>query len=354
MKYYYVPSTYRGKRFGSGIRGGAVRGFGCLVKGTLKGGYLKTYAEPPLLTQIEQNPFIPEGRIYPDLSLDPPPDFPEFPEVPHTGEYEERQKKEGKQNIQTENAKNLREKVNEAEESGKPVSIGKRLYNFAQKAVKAYQNLSPTTKALIAVAGVEGTKALLGTSAAQTAMKKVAEYAPQALGAVGSTLKKGYEKVKDYFAPKIDASKEMADFYPNTTSVFSRIKLPVSKPKIDPLPSSAFKKSYANGFREIFMNKTPKEDIMGNSTGWGYGGGRGRFRKGSPEAKAYMARLRAMRKSKRGSGIRGLGFPKGVKPRELRDALRQTINGNRKIVRIRNHELGITRAWQEIKNYIKM
>ena len=63
MKYYYVPSTYRGKRFGSGIRGGAVRGFGCLVKGTLKGGYLKTYAEPSLLTQIEQNPFIPEGRI---------------------------------------------------------------------------------------------------------------------------------------------------------------------------------------------------------------------------------------------------------------------------------------------------
>ena len=249
MKYYYVPSTYRGKRFGSGIRGGAVRGFGCLVKGTLKGGYLKTYAEPPLLTQIEQNPFIPEGRIYPDLSLDPPPDFPEFPEVPHTGEYEERQKKEGKQNIQTENAKNLREKVNEAEESGKPVSIGKRLYNFAQKAVKAYQNLSPTTKALIAVAGVEGAKALLGTSAAQTAMKKVAEYAPQALGAVGSTLKKGYEKVKDYFAPKIDASKEMADFYPDSGSLFS----PKTFGDYAVTPNK-----YAS---DIFLNITPKDKL---------------------------------------------------------------------------------------------
>ena len=80
-------------------------------------------------------------------------------------------------------------------------------------------------------------------------------------------------------------------------------------------------------------------------------GGRGRFRKGSPEAKAYMARLRAMRK---GNGIRGLGFPKGIKPRELRDAVRQArINGQFK-VKVRNHTLDLTQARQEIDDYIKM
>ena len=32
MRYYYVPSSYRGRRFGKGIRGGALRGLGFLAE----------------------------------------------------------------------------------------------------------------------------------------------------------------------------------------------------------------------------------------------------------------------------------------------------------------------------------
>ena len=39
MRYYYVPSTYRGYKFGSGIRAGAMKGLGALVGGSLSGGY---------------------------------------------------------------------------------------------------------------------------------------------------------------------------------------------------------------------------------------------------------------------------------------------------------------------------
>ena len=154
MKYYYVPSTYRGKRFGSGIRGGAVRGYGCLVAGTLSGGYLKTYAEPAPLSDESSK---------------------------------------------------LQEKVVEAEATGNPVSIGSRLYNFGKKLVT-----NPVSKALMGYAAVEGSKALLNTPTGQAA-----------LGAVGSTLQKGYDKVKDYFAPSVDVAKEMTNFWPDLDSVLN-------------------------------------------------------------------------------------------------------------------------------------
>ena len=65
-----------------------------------------------------------------------------------------------------------------------------------------------------------------------------------------------------------------------------------------------------------------------------------------------MARLHALRR--RGSGIRGYGFPKGVTPEQLRNAIIQTRDGGRRIVRIGDHELGVTQAQIELDNFLKM
>ena len=69
------------------------------------------------------------------------------------------------------------------------------------------------------------------------------------------------------------------------------------------------------------MGKTVGLFALGNPTirkailGFGYKGGM-RLKKGSPEAKAYMARLRAMRK-RRGNGYSG-GAMKGVSQAQMR------------------------------------
>ena len=52
MRYYYVPSSYKGRRFGSGIRGGALRGLGFLAGGSLKGGFTSIPVVPTQISEI--------------------------------------------------------------------------------------------------------------------------------------------------------------------------------------------------------------------------------------------------------------------------------------------------------------
>ena len=56
MRYYYVPSTYKGRRFGSGLRGGALRGLGFLAGGSLKGGFTSIPVVPTQIAQIATKP----------------------------------------------------------------------------------------------------------------------------------------------------------------------------------------------------------------------------------------------------------------------------------------------------------
>ena len=51
MRYYYVPSTYRGRKFKRGIKGGALRGLGFVAKGTLRGGYAPIIIPPETIAQ---------------------------------------------------------------------------------------------------------------------------------------------------------------------------------------------------------------------------------------------------------------------------------------------------------------
>ena len=98
MRYYYVPSTYRGRRFGQGIRGGALRGFGSLAKGTLKGGFLSVIGVDP--TSVNEVTNVPE-----DVA-----------------------------------------KVQSAEATGQPVSIGKKLHDYWARAKQRVSNLWDKTK----------------------------------------------------------------------------------------------------------------------------------------------------------------------------------------------------------------
>ena len=286
MRYYYVPSTYRGRKFGFGIRGGAVRGFGCLVKGPLKGGYLKVYAEPSTLTEPAMNP------------ISNP--FDDFPDAPRAEEniVEKREKRDVKEHIFTENekARNLEEKVTEAETTGQPVSIGKKLYEFGKKVVT-----HPITKTVASVALTEVLRNYLRSSnnaqpAPQITKPNVTASAPETAG-IGERLwgkikdyinsqydipndtaptpkttkfdKSYMGQLKDYFYPaKVNADKEMNSFYPDSDSVYTPIK-----------------RSIWGTIKNYFTRKK-------SGSGW-------RFRKGSPEAKAYMARLRSMKRTKR-------------------------------------------------------
>ena len=98
MRYYYVPSTYRGRRFGKGIRGGALRGFGSLAAGTLKGGFLSVVEVDP--TEAHEVPNKPE-----DVA-----------------------------------------KIQSAESTGQPVSIGKRLHDYWARTKQGASNLWNKTR----------------------------------------------------------------------------------------------------------------------------------------------------------------------------------------------------------------
>ena len=119
MRYYYVPSSYRGRRFGKGIRGGALRGLGFVAGGSLKGGFTSIPVVPSQIAEVATNP----------------------------------------EQVAA---------VQAAETTGQPASIGKQLYGLWGKASdlaktgwNSFKSLSPTTRTMIGLAGINGlTKAL--------------------------------------------------------------------------------------------------------------------------------------------------------------------------------------------------
>ena len=197
MRYYYVPSTYRGRRFGKGIRGGALHGFGSLAKGTLKGGFLSVIGVDP--TSVNEVTNVPE-----DVA-----------------------------------------KVQTAEATGQPVSIGKKLHDYWARAKQGVSNLWGKTKSTTLgdiASGIGNTAKAVWKSpttiplmGAVTALK------------MSNALKKG---ISDSEYPWLSSGLD-------TVSVaFPALKIPATALKL---------------------------------AGYGYGGAR--FKKGSPEAKAFMARL---------------------------------------------------------------
>ena len=305
MKYYYIPSTYRGKRFGGGFSGGGVRGYGCIARGTLKGGYIRGTVVPKAVVQA-----VPRAKQ---------------PEV--------------------------EAKIVQAETTGQPISIGKRVYNYV---ASKYNNLNPMAKAVLAVAAAQGINKLAGSPYANLMLKSGMQ-----------TAKNLYSKIKNSSLlnpPAYDPTMRInTDMFTTTTAVptFDPNYLPPVPEKLPDKPSAIMRaaQSIWNGIKGTrkFLKNQYIDPMNEYSFGNGYGGGmRGRLRKGSPEAKAYMARLRAMRRGKRGKGIIGLGFPKGVSPGQLKNALKVARDLGQDTVTIGDKTMPYSTALKIQQGYTKM
>lgn len=303
MKYYYIPSTYRGKRFGGGFSGGGVRGYGCIARGTLKGGYIRGTVVPRAVVQA-----VPRAKQ---------------PEV--------------------------EAKIVQAETTGQPISIGKRVYNYV---ASKYNNLNPMAKAVLAVAAAQGINKLAGSPYANLMLKSGMQSA-----------KNLYSKIKNSSLlnpPAFDPTMRInTDMFTTTTAVpaFDQNFVP---PVVEKIPESQSiiartARSILNGAKKVrgFLKNQYIDPMNDYSFGNGYGGG-GRLRKGSPEAKAYMARLRAMRRGKRGKGIIGLGFPKGVSPEQLKTALRVARDLGQDTVTVGDKTMPYSTALKIQQGYTKM
>lgn len=243
MRYYYVPSTYRGYKFGTGIRAGAMKGYGAIVGGSLTGGYAAT-------------------------TVDTPADVPALPE-------------------------DVQNKVAEAEETGKPAEIGKKNWQLWSAIKNDAGNLWDMAKS--------GAKSL------------------------GSKVSEQYNKLPDGVKTGLKVGQSVGLFALGNPTLRKMIL--------------GF--GYAGGRRARFVKGSPEaKEFMRKlramrRRGRGYSGGM-RLRKGSPEAKAYMAKLRAMRKKKRGMGyggtFKGVGMEKlgsylNKEPTEIEDRKGNTITG---------------------------
>lgn len=278
MVYYYVPSTYRGRRFGRGIRG-------C---GYFTGGNLFNEAEYPV------NPR-------------------ELAEVAEPEEVE---------------------KIVKAEETGKPVqvkestislwdaikTIGKAPFKGAKKLGKASWRLGKRIyRNPVGNFAIKAGLSYLGSKYAPIIMEKGIDYGTRAATKVGEY---AYNKLDPHFG----TYKNIADrgFLDNLKNIGTNAVGLVRNVAVAPFTGTRAAYRYVKGW-----------------FGQGYyGGRRGRFRKGSPEAKAYMAMLRSRRrnvgssrrtKKKKGRGIIAMGyggmFPKyGVKA--LETALTKARNNN--------------------------
>ena len=256
MRYYYVPSTYRGRRFGKGIRGGALRGFGSLAAGTLKGGFLSVVGVSP--TSVNEVTNVPE-----DVA-----------------------------------------KVQTAEATGQPVSIGKRLHDYWARAKQGVSGLWDKTRNTTIGDITDG----IG-NAASSVWNKVKN--PRTLATIGTLA--ALQGIGDSGQMKLSNALDLAGV------AYPALKLPAATLRY---------------------------------LGHGYKGG-AKFKKGSPEAKAFMARLRAMRKKKKG-GMFGLGFPKGVSPEQLRTALKIARSAGKDTVTLEDKTMDYKEALKTLESFTKM
>ena len=197
MRYYYVPSTYRGRRFGKGIRGGALRGFGSLAAGTLKGGFLSVIGVD--LTSVNEVTNVPE-----DVA-----------------------------------------KVQTAEATGQPVNIGKKLHDYWARAKQGVSNLWGKTKSTTLGDIASG----IGNAAKRVwdSPTTIPMMGAVAAAKMGNAIRRGMSE-SEY--PWLSSGLDTASV------AFPALRLPAAALKL---------------------------------AGYGYGGAK--FKKGSPEAKAFMARL---------------------------------------------------------------
>lgn len=291
MRFHYVPSTYRGRKFGKGFCGGAYRGCARICGGSLDDNVEDTPGPIAVPVNIPVQP----AQIQQNLL-----DFP---------------------NITPEMIERARNIIAIAEATGKAQPITKKEAGIWS----GIKNIGSKIWS--------GAKAVASNPLVQTAASMAAPYL---IGAVAPTLAsyvpKALDNVGRYAYNKLDPIYHQEAIKDN--SALGNLKeigsnagelLTKGAEQIIAAPAAIANAAISApakvlGWQAQLANaganavKGFASNVWNRLRGRGYRGGRrARLRKGSPEAKAYMARLRAMRGKKKKSG-RGYG---GMLPKRI-------------------------------------
>lgn len=297
MRFHYVPSTYRGRKFGKGFCGGAYRGCARICGGALDDNLEDTPGPVAVPVNIPVQP----AQIQQNLL-----DFP---------------------NITPEMIERARNIIAIAEATGKAQPITKKeagiwsgIKNIGSKIWNGAKAVA--SNPLVQTAASMAAPYLIGAVA-----PTLASYVPKALDNVG---RYAYNKLDPIYHQEAIVNKSAGDNFKEikdnlaeltTKGVSNAVGAVAAAPAAI---ANAAISAPANvlGWQANILKKGA--NAVGNAikSGWnrwwsgsGYRGGRrARLRKGSPEAKAYMARLRAMRgkKKRSGRGYRAGMLPKGL------------------------------------------
>lgn len=293
MRFHYVPSTYRGRKFGKGFCGGAYRGCARICGGALDDNLEDTPGPVAVPVNIPVQP----AQIQQNLL-----DFP---------------------NITPEMIERARNIIAIAEATGKAQPITKKeagiwsgIKNIGSKIWSGAKAVA--SNPLVQTAASMAAPYLIGAVA-----PTLASYVPKALDSVG---RYAYNKLDPIYHQEAikdnSALGNLKEIGSNAGELLTKgaeqiIAAPaaianaaISAPAKVLGWQAKLANAGANAVKNVFSNAWNRW-----RSGSGYRGGRrARLRKGSPEAKAYMARLRAMRgkKKRSGRGFRGGMLPKGL------------------------------------------
>lgn len=297
MGYWYVPSTYRGRKYGRGIKG-----YGRFVGGSFSGG-VAFMDSSPVETPVEEA-------------------------IAETADPVDQ------------------EKIAEAEATGKPVTVKKSTFNL-------WNGMKGLASGTWNLAKKAYANPLINAGLKMGATYLAEQYGPGlAMGALRGAYK-GYLKGSKAFNEGLDAlaynrmknrAPEFTGRILNDESIPASDKTNAAKVMINQAikyGSNTLGERLKRGLNRLNQWGT-QALIKGNNAYRNWRGikGSGRFRKGSPEARAYMAMLRARRgmgarrRTRLGRGIIGGWWKKGVSPELLNRALNDQAQENNDRIRI--------------------
>ena len=292
MRFHYVPSTYRGRKFGKGFCGGAYRGCARICGGSLDDNVEDTPGPVAVPVNIPVQP----AQIQQNLL-----DFP---------------------NITPEMIERARNIIAIAEATGKAQPITKKEAGIWSGIKNIGSKIWSGAKAVASNPLVQTAAGIAAPYLIGAVAPALASYVPKALDNVG---RYAYNKLDPIYHQEAIVNKSAGDNFQDikdnlaelaTKGVSNAVGAVAAVPgAILNAPAKAL------GWQANLLSKGANVVSGLLSKGWnrwrsgsGYRGGRrARLRKGSPEAKAYMARLRAMRGKKKKSG-RGYG---GMLPKRI-------------------------------------
>lgn len=292
MRFHYVPSTYRGRKFGKGFCGGAYRGCARICGGSLDDNVEDTPGPVAVPVNIPVQP----AQIQQNLL-----DFP---------------------NITPEMIERARNIIAIAEATGKAQPITKKEAGIWSGIKNIGSKIWSGAKAVASNPLVQTAASMAAPMVLGAVAPALASYVPKALDNVG---RYAYNKLDPIYHQEAIVNKSAGDNFQDikdnlaelaTKGVSNAVGAVAAVPgAILNAPAKAL------GWQANLLSKGANVVSGLLSKGWnrwrsgsGYRGGRrARLRKGSPEAKAYMARLRAMRGKKKRSG-RGYG---GMLPKRI-------------------------------------